>query len=157
MACNAVSQSTEQQCSALITYAEAHPADAKAATYAASMLLRENAGESQVERARKLLAAAEVADPKLPDAQYQLGLLKQSQGDWDGSVAPLERSIALKPQLAQAHYRLALAYWRTGRKQDAQKQMDLEKQYAAAERDDLDRRLRQISTFVVDVKNEATE
>lgn len=152
MACNAVSESPKQQCSSLLTYAKKHPRDAKAATYAASMLLTETAGDQQTATARELLTQALSANPRLPDAQYQMGVLKQNEGNWAGSISNLQTAISLKPDLAQAHYRLALAYWRTGRKQDGQAEMELQKKYAKQEKEDTDKRLRQITTFLVDVR-----
>jgi len=79
--------------------------------------------------------------------------LKQNQADWAGSIANLEAAVALKPDYAQAHYRLALAYWRSGRKQEGQAEMELQKEYAKQQQRDLDQRLRQITTFLVDVHN----
>lgn len=153
MACTAVSSSGKQDCSALIRYAQAHPRDAKAATSAASMLLTESSNDTQSSLGRKLLAQAIAADPKLPDAQYLMGVVKQNQGDWAGSIANLQTALALKPELAQAHYRLALAYHRTGRMQEARTQIALQKQYSQQQQQDLDRRLRQITTFVIDEKD----
>ncbi|HEY2468664.1 MAG TPA: tetratricopeptide repeat protein [Terracidiphilus sp.] len=152
MACNAVTESAKGQCSALLTYARNHRHDARAATYAASMLLTETASGERTATAREFLNTALAADPKLPDAHYQMGILKQNEGDWAGSIGNLEAAIALKPDLAQAHYRLALAYWRTGRKQDGQAQMELQKKYAKQEKEDMASRLRQITTFIVDVR-----
>jgi tetratricopeptide (TPR) repeat protein len=151
MACTSVTESAKGRCNGLLTYAEAHPRDARASTYAAAMLLDETATENRVTLARKLLDHAIVADPKAPDAKYELGVLKQNQGDWMGSVSDLENAIALKPNLAQAHYRLGLAYWRTGRQQDGQMQMELQKKYSKQQKEDLEGRLRQITTFIVDV------
>jgi tetratricopeptide (TPR) repeat protein len=152
MACNAVTQSAKTQCSSLITYAQSHPRDAKAVTYAASLLLSETAGGPNTDQARALLTHAIAANPHFADAQYQMGLLKQEDGDWHGSIPNLESAVKLKPDLAEAHYRLALAYWRAGRKDEAQSQMALQKQYSYQHRQDLDRRLRQITTFLVSVK-----
>ena len=152
MACTAVTESAKEQCASLLTYARRHPRDAKAATYAASMLLTDAAGGERITTARDLLNQALSADPKLSDAQYQMGVLKQNEGNWAGSIGNLETAIALKPDLAQAHYRLALAYWRTGRKQDGQAEMELQKKYAKQEKEDMDKRLRQITMFIVDVR-----
>jgi tetratricopeptide (TPR) repeat protein len=153
MACTAVNESAQKQCEPLISYAEAHPKDAKANTYAAAMLLTETATDAGNALARKLLTNALAADPKLAEAHYRVGMLDQNQGAWAASVAPLERAIALKPDFAQAHYRLALAYWRVGRKEDGQREMESEKRYAQQEAQDLNRRLRQITTFIVDGQN----
>jgi hypothetical protein len=57
--------------------------------------------------ADKRLTSALAVDPHSPDAHYEMGLLKQNQGDWAGSVQ---------------------------------------------EKEDMDRRLRQITTFIVDVR-----
>lgn len=154
MACNAVTESDKQQCSSLIAYARTHPHDAKASTYAASMLLTETASDKRAEEARLLLKNAIAAAPNLANAQYQMAVLKQENGDWSGSIANLETAVKLKPDLAQAHYRLALAYARTGRKDESQTQIALQKRYAQQERRDLDQRLRQITTFLVDVKKQ---
>lgn len=152
MACSADTSAAKSDCSVLIDYAQKHPRDGRAATYAATQLLTETSSQAQILLGKKLLAQALAADPHSPDAQYLMGLAKQNDGDWRGSIPYLEKAIALKPNLAQAHYRLALAYWRTGRKQEAQSEMDLQKKYAQQQRDDLNHRLRQITTFVVDVR-----
>jgi len=154
MACNTVAEAAKMRCSSLITYAQSHPRDARASTYAASMLLTETASEHKTDQARVLLTHAIAAAPHFADAQYQMGLLKQEDGDWQGSIPNLESALKLKPDLAQALYRLALAYWRTGRKDEAQAQMALQKKYSQQERQDLDQRLRQITTFLVDVKKQ---
>lgn len=152
MACTAVTESAKQQCSSLLTYAQKHPGDAKAETYAASMLLTETSTDARNSTARELLDHALKADPKLAEAQYQMGMLKQNEGDWAGSVSNLQTATALKPELAPAHYRLALAYWRTGRKEQGQVEMELQKKYAKQDKEDLDKRLRQITMFIVDVR-----
>ena len=152
MSCTAVTESAKQNCSVLLAYARKHPRDAKAATYAASMLLTDTADAEKVSTARALLNQALTVDPKSANAQYQMGMLKQSEGNWVGSVENLQAAIAQKPELAQAHYRLALAYWRSGKKQEGKEEMELQKKYAKQEKEDMDKRLHQITTFVVDVQ-----
>jgi len=152
MACTSVAESNKERCTALIQFAQAHPGDARISTYAASMLLTETSGNDQTELAQKLLTSALAVDPAFAEAHYQMGLLKQNRGDWAGSVPSLEKAISLKPDLAPAHYRLALAYWRTGRKQEGQAEMELQKKYSKQGKEDLDRRLRQITTFIVEVR-----
>lgn len=153
MACSAVTQQPRPRCAALLGYAQARPSDAKAAVYAAAGILQGQPTDDQTRQARTLLERAIATDPRLPDAQYQLGLLLQNQADWSGSIPHLEAAIALQPTLAQAHYRLALAYWRSGRKQEGQEQMELQKKYSAQEKEDLDKRLREITIFLVDGHN----
>ncbi|MBS1805845.1 MAG: tetratricopeptide repeat protein [Acidobacteria bacterium] len=154
MACTAVSEGSRSRCSELVQYAEAHPRNAKTSTYAASMLLAGVADDEHNRKASKLLASALAVDPRSAEAHYQMGLLKQNEGDWPGSVSSLEKAIALKPDLATAHYRLALAYWRSGRKEEGQAQMELQKKYSRQQKADLDHRLKEITTFIVDVRNQ---
>jgi tetratricopeptide (TPR) repeat protein len=149
--CTAVMQETQQRCALLLHYADAHPNDAKAATYAAATLISGVETPEQTQRARKLLEHAIAIDPKLGEARYQLGLLKQNESDWTGSISDLEAAVALKPTYAKAHYRLALAYWRSGRKQDGEAEIELEKKYAKQDAEDLDQQMRQITRFLVDV------
>lgn len=152
MSCTAVAQANKDRCSALVDFAQSHPRNAKVSTYAASMLLTESSDSDRTALAEKLLTNALAVDPRSADAHYQMGLLRQNLNDWAGSVPSLEKAVALKPDLAQAHYRLALAYWRTGRKADGQAQMELQKKYSKQEKEDMDKRLRQITTFIVDVR-----
>lgn len=151
ISCNAPIQTSSPYCAALVTYAESHRSDAEVATYAASSLMAQNASAQNTDLARRLLERALARNPDLPEAQLQMGVVLQDESDWKGSIVYLERALQLKPDFAQAHYRLALAYWRTGRKEDGQAQMELQKKFARQEQDDLNRRLRQITTFVVDV------
>jgi tetratricopeptide (TPR) repeat protein len=153
LSCTAVMQEEKPRCNLLLGYADSHPADARAATYAASTLVAESATTEQMQRARSLLERAIATDPKLADARYQLAMLKQNQSDWTSSIPDLEIALALKPDYAQAHYRLALAYWRSGRKQDSQAEMELQKKYSKQQSEDIDQRLRQVTRFLVDVRN----
>jgi tetratricopeptide (TPR) repeat protein len=151
MACTKLTQEDKPRCSALTTYAESHPGDAKASTYTATMLIHEGVTDEQINHARKLLESAIAADPKLAEARYQMGMLQQIQGDWAGSVPNLQAAVALRPNFVNAHYRLGLAYSHTGDKQTAQSELALYKKYYALHEDALDRRLHQITTLLVDM------
>ena len=148
LSCTAVMRESSPQCALLVSYANAHPQDAENATHAANWLLTD-ANATQAER---LLRTAISRRPDLADAQYGMGVLKQNELDWQGSVGYLERAVALKPEDAQAHYHLALAYWRTGHRADGQREMELHRKYASQEKEQLDQRLRQITTFVVNYR-----
>jgi len=150
ISCNAPMDTISPRCAALVDYAQAHPGDAEAATHAASFLRAGNQDAESLNLAQTLLAHAIAADPRLPEAQFQMGVILQNKSDWKGSVPYLERAIKLKPDFAQAHYRLARAYWKTGRTPEGQAQMDLQKKFARQEREDLDRRLKQITRFAVE-------
>ena len=59
-----------------------------------------------------------------------MGLWKQYRSDWAGSIPNLEAAVIIKTNYARAHYRLALAYGRTGRRQEGQAEMELQKNTA---------------------------
>lgn len=153
MSCTAVSVDATPRCSELVTYAQSHPEDARVSTYAASQLAEAKGNDEQTSLARKLLENAIRHNPDLADAHYELGLLRQNQSDWAGSIPDLETALRLKPDFAKAHYRLALAYYRAGRRSDAQQQMQLNERYRKQQQEDLDQRLRQITTFLLDTHN----
>ena len=63
-------------------------------------------------RAIELSRRAIEADGGNPFAQYQLGLSAAKANDWGTAVAGFTKAVALKPDLAYAHYYAALAYQR---------------------------------------------
>jgi tetratricopeptide (TPR) repeat protein len=146
--CALIAEATATGCEGLERFAEQHPRNAEAATYAATALLHKPAQQRDDAKARALLQQAISANPKLADAYYQLGVLDQEETKWQDSTTPLERAIALKPTLAEAHYRLARAYSHLGRREDAAKQIELQQRYAKQEKDSLDARLKEVTTFL---------
>jgi tetratricopeptide (TPR) repeat protein len=152
MSCSAVMLEPHPRCATLVQYAESHAKDARASSAAAAFLLRQSDAHSQRPLVKKLLESAIAADRSLAEAQFQMGTFLQDDGMWKESIPYLERAIELKPNFSKAHYRLALACWRTGRKQEAQTQMELEQKFSQQEQEDLDHRLRQVTTFVVNIQ-----
>jgi predicted Zn-dependent protease len=151
ISCNAITQSENSRCGVLLKYVQSHPADAIAAADAASWLLDHNRDRQSLELAAKLLRPAIAAHPNLPEAQLQMGTILQDELDWKGSIVYLERAVKLKPELAEAHYRLARAYWETGRKQEGDAQMALQRKYAQKNGAKLDQRLRQVTSLAVSI------
>jgi tetratricopeptide (TPR) repeat protein len=161
--CSVLVYEDKPRCSALLAFAQAHPSNAKAATYAAASLLENPSMEStsvgvttsqdQLPIARRLLEVAIATDPKSAEAYYEMGVLQQLDSQWRESITPLEKAVALKPDFAKAHYRLGLAYWRAGRKPEGRAEIELEKKYHKQQQDDLNQRMSQITTFLVDVHN----
>jgi lipopolysaccharide biosynthesis regulator YciM len=134
-----------------VAYAQSHPSDAKTAAYAASSLRNQSDYEKNADLARKLVESALATNPNLPEAQFQMGVILQDSRDWKRSIPYLERAVSLKCDYAQAHYLLARAYWRTGRRQEGDAQMELQKKFARQEEDDLNQRLRQITVLNVNI------
>ena len=136
-------------CARLIDFAERHPSNASVATYAAASILHRPGGQQDLERAQQLLQHAISADPKFPESYYQLGVLYQQKTEWQPSIATLEQAIALKPSYAQAHYHLALAYSHTNQREKAQAEIALQQKYSQQEKDDLNARFKQVTTFLI--------
>jgi Flp pilus assembly protein TadD len=65
-------------------------------------------------RIEALLRRASTLDPTLTRAFLELGILLSEAERYDEAIRELRRAVALDPDLAQAHYRLAQAYQRTG-------------------------------------------
>ena len=147
--CTVLTEGLNPKCTTLIQFAEAHPRNAMLATYAASSILHQPSNPAGIATAEKLLRAAITANPKLPEAQLEWGVLLQQQSKWAESIAPLEAALRLQPDLAQAHYRLSRAYAHAGRHQEAQQQIALNIKYTKQQEDSLNARMKDISTFVV--------
>jgi tetratricopeptide (TPR) repeat protein len=146
--CALIADATSTGCENLQRFAEQHPQNAEAAAYAATTLLHQPAEKRDNTKARALLQQAIAANPELPDAYYQLGVLDQEETHWQDSTTPLEKAIALKPTLAEAHYRLARAYSHLGRRDEAAKQIELQQRYAKEQKDSVDVRLKEVTTFL---------
>ena len=65
------------------------------------------------------------------EAYLALGMSMNSAGKFTDAVGPLESYVKMQPDDPAGHYQLATAYARTGRKQDAQRQMVLQRETAA--------------------------
>ena len=64
------------------------------------------------------------------EAYLALGMSMNSAGKFTDAVAPLESYVKMQPDDPAGHYQLATAYARTGRKQDAQRQVVLQQETA---------------------------
>ena len=151
--CSLLAEGSAASCEGLQAFAEHHPENAQAATYAATALLNRPSANQDPAAAERLLTQALAADPKLPDAHYEMGVLEQQRSQWKQSATSLEQAFALRPAYAEAHYRLARAYSHLGDKAGAQREIALQQQYSQEAKDHLNARLREITTFVVDAKN----
>jgi tetratricopeptide (TPR) repeat protein len=69
---------------------------------------------NQLAEAEKLLHEALNYDPRLPQAQYQLGRVLEMQGSYSEAVESLKRAAALQPAYPEPHYLLGRIYHRLG-------------------------------------------
>ena len=72
-----------------------------------------------------LLRRAVALDRKFAKGFLELGILLSDQQRYQEAIAQLQAAARLEPDLAQAHYRLAQAYQRTGQNRLAAKELEI--------------------------------
>ena len=138
---------TEAVLSRFESYAKREPQNATAQYYCALCLWRSRAaGRSadDTERVEQVLRSAVALDPSLADAHFQLGIVLAEQHRDAQALAEFERVITLQPGFAEAHYRAAQIYQRSGQRDRAEAELaaydQLRKQSASGDqklRDDM--------------------
>jgi tetratricopeptide (TPR) repeat protein len=101
-----------------------------------------------------LLKTSIELDPKFPEAHLQLGNLYSEQKRYSDAAPHYERALAVNADLADAHYRLGQAYVHLGKRDDAQKQMEVYQKLRARHLAELDKQRAEIRQFVVSEKGE---
>jgi tetratricopeptide (TPR) repeat protein len=87
-------------------------------------------GQDLPEAIRHFTKATQL-NPTFADAYLGLGMSLLAQKSYAEAVAPLQTAVKLQPENPGAHYGLATAYARTGRKEDADREFALQQQAAA--------------------------
>jgi tetratricopeptide (TPR) repeat protein len=86
-------------------------------------------GQDLPEAVRRFTKATQL-NANFADAYLGLGMSLLAQKNYAEAVAPLEAAVKLEPGNPAAHYSLATAYARTGRKEDAEREFSLQQQAA---------------------------
>jgi tetratricopeptide (TPR) repeat protein len=135
----------------LARYSQQHPGDAQALYFYAMAVAKENPADPQVET---LLNRAVAIDHKCAPAWLQLGILAYTHHDPVKAIDLYHQAIEADPQLAEAHYRLGVAYDRMGKADQAAREFQLhdeiEKRQAAA----VEQQRREVKQFLVVLKNQ---
>lgn len=121
---------------ALERFAREQPNNALANFYYAVALerrARESGNAATLQQAEGLLKNAVNIDPKLGEAFLQLGDLYFERKDFAQAIAAYEKAVAAKPDLAEAHYQLGLAYKRTGEESKAREEFRVYQQAQKSE------------------------
>jgi tetratricopeptide (TPR) repeat protein len=84
--------------------------------------------KEQWDEAIQHFSRATKLDPSFGDAFVGLGASLSSTKRYSEAIAPLETAVKLEPENPAPHYLLAIAYSRTGRKEDGDKQFAIQKQ-----------------------------
>jgi tetratricopeptide (TPR) repeat protein len=104
----------------------------------AEALLRIGVSHDSLEyrQALEALNACLALDKEFIYAYYDRGKLKLEARDIEGAITDLERARALKPESTDILYKLAQAYQRAGRTQEAADLFDLRQRIGGKELDD---------------------
>jgi tetratricopeptide (TPR) repeat protein len=87
-------------------------------------------GQDLPEAVRHFTKATQL-NPNFADASLGLGMSLLAEKNFADAVTPLETAVKLQPENPAAHYGLATAYARTGRKEDADREFALQQKAAA--------------------------
>ena len=112
----------------LARFAKANPRNALAQFYYAMNLWKGQSPKSppaDMARVEALLRQAVSLDPRLAKGFFELGVLLSDQQRYKEAIQNLRRAVQVEPDLAQAHYRLAQAYQRTGQPDLAAKELEI--------------------------------
>ena len=121
----------------LAGFVAAHPQNANAHLYYALSLWKGQRASADskpidVARVESLLRRAVALDPALARGYLELGVLLSDQQRYEDAIEPLVHATRLDPRAAQAHYRLAQAYRRTGRTSLAEQSLQIFQQLKSA-------------------------
>jgi tetratricopeptide (TPR) repeat protein len=139
-------------------FAELQPRNGRALYYYAMSLWKGKRAQDpglDLHQIESLLTKSIELDPKLADAQLQLGNLYSDQSKYAEAVPHYKRALELNADLADAHYRLGQAYVRTGEKDQAQQELQVYQQLRAQHLADLDKQRAEVRQFVYSAKDNA--
>jgi len=102
-----------------------------------------------LQEAETLLKKAVALDAKCAEAYFELGVLAFSRRDYPQAIGLYKQSLEANPQLAEAHYRLGMAYDRTGESEKAKLEFQLHDEIRKQQAAKVDRQRREVKQFLV--------
>lgn len=119
--------------------------------YGMSILKRQERSPDKeaVRQAAALFEKAVAIDPKCGEAYLQLGIISATDRAFDAAIGYYEKAIEANPQLADAHYRLAMAYDRTGQSSKAKAELQLHDQIKQQQAEATERQRREVKQFLI--------
>lgn len=91
-------------------------------------------------------------NPEFAPAYLLRGLILAAQNNFAAAAESYEKSIAIDPQLEEAHYRLAQAYVRLGERQKAQKEFAIHDRLTKEMAAQVERERREVQQFVIELR-----
>jgi tetratricopeptide (TPR) repeat protein len=138
--------------SKLQRYNQEQPTDARAKYYyAMAIWKRLNASENTTtpERVEKLLTEAIALNTEYDVAYLQLGNIHFDERDFEKAIGFYLKAIEANPQLSDAHYRLGVAYERTGESAKAKQEFQLHDEIERAQAAAVERQRQEVKQFMV--------
>jgi tetratricopeptide (TPR) repeat protein len=113
------------------------------------MALEKGDREGNRQRVEGLLSSAVAIDPKCSEAYLQLGILAFERRRYPDAIRLYTKALESDSKLAEAHYRLALAYDRVGEVDKAKQELRIHDEIAKEQAEAVEQERRQIKQFVV--------
>ncbi len=135
-------------------FVQAQPASA-AANYLYAMALLRRGNTTQAAKAKLLLtraattAGADADDHPSAEAYLQLGILAFAQHEDTEAIQDYTKAIELEATLAEAHYRLGVAYQREGERAKAAAEFELHEALEKRQSELADKQRREVKQFEV--------
>ncbi len=137
-------------------FAQVQPANARANYYYGVALWKRQRGSESSASSRQVDALLEKAvrlDSNFGEAYVQLGTLYFARNDFVQAIQAFQQAIKVSPQLSEAHYRLSLAYKRTGDETKARQEFDAYQQALKSETAAVERQRSELKQFLIILKN----
>jgi tetratricopeptide (TPR) repeat protein len=108
-----------------------------------------SADQAALQRADALLTRAAALDPKCAEAYLELGIQSYAGHDVEKAIGYYGKAIDANPQLAEAHYRLGVAYDRIGDPARAAQEFQLHDEIEKRDAEAVERERREIKQFLI--------
>jgi tetratricopeptide (TPR) repeat protein len=129
------------------------------ANYYYAMALKKQQGrgadQRDIDQVKDLLTRAVTLDTKCAGAYLELGNLSAGDKQWGQAIALYSQAIQADPDLADAHYRLGVAYERDGDQDKAREQFQLHDAIASRQAEEIQRQREAVKQFVVVLPGQA--
>ena len=138
--------------SKLLRYNQEHPNDARAEYYYAMAIwkrLKALENPPKPEQVEKLLTEAVALNPRYDAAYLELGNIYSEERNFERAIGLYLKAIEANPQLSDAHYRLGVAYERTGESAKAKQQFQLHDEIEKAQAAAVERQRQEVKQFMV--------
>jgi tetratricopeptide (TPR) repeat protein len=133
-------------------FVQMQPHNSQALYYYALCLwkgFRNQANPADLPKIKTLLMRSVAIDPAFADARLQLGILDAQLHQYPDAIEQYRQAIKLQPSLADAHYRLAEALVRSGKKDEAQKEFQIFSKLHQQQMAESEKQRREIMEFML--------